>query len=245
MIAYIQTDEKGIFYNVNGYVAYKGFEQLGWELRLFEKLEDIADSDPETLVVGGIGMVTKRLEQLGMPKSGPEIDYPEPLKAYLGRKVWESTVEEVQQQPDWWPVFVKPRNFTKKFAGTVIRRFSDFIGLVDAEGPTPVWCSELVDMRTEWRCYIRYGELEDVRPYKGEWDNRIDLSVVRKAIAEFEGAPAAYGLDFALTGDGKMMLVEANDGHSLGSYGMKPISYAKFLSARWAELTGTEDYCRF
>lgn len=245
MIAYIQTDDKGLFYNVNGYVAYKGFEQMGWEIRLFEKLEEISEPDPEILVVGGIGMVENRLVQLGMPKTGAEIDYPAALEGYLGRKVWASTVEEVQQHPEWWPLFMKPRNFTKKFAGTVIRRFADFIGLVDADGPTAVWCSELVEMRTEWRCYVRYGELLDVRPYKGAWDSKIDLAIVRQAIQDFVGAPAAYGLDFAVNGDGKMLLVEANDGHSLGSYGMKPIAYAKFLSARWAEMTGTEDYCRF
>jgi hypothetical protein len=39
--------------------------------------------------------------------------------------------------------------------------------------------------------------------------------------------------------------VEVNDGHSLGSYGISSHNYAKFLSARWAELTDTTDYLNF
>ena len=45
--------------------------------------------------------------------------------------------------------------------------------------------------------------------------------------------------------DGKHYLNEVNDGHSLGSYGMGAVSYAKFLSARWSELTETEDLLNF
>jgi hypothetical protein len=42
-----------------------------------------------------------------------------------------------------------------------------------------------------------------------------------------------------------MKLVEINDGHSLGTYGISPTNYAKFLSARWSELTKTKDYAHF
>jgi hypothetical protein len=57
-------------------------------------------------------------------------------------------------------------------------------------------------------------------------------------------APAAFALDIGCTATGKTV-VEVNDGHSLGAYGLMPLAYAKFLSARWAEMTGGEDYCNF
>ncbi|WP_262922941.1 hypothetical protein [Hymenobacter cellulosilyticus] len=41
------------------------------------------------------------------------------------------------------------------------------------------------------------------------------------------------------------MVIEINEGYSIGSYGLPPLRYAKFLSARWAELTGTTDACNF
>lgn len=44
-----------------------------------------------------------------------------------------------------------------------------------------------------------------------------------------------------MTDDGRTLLIEVNDGYSLGCYGLFYIDYAKLLAARWAELTGTED----
>lgn len=49
----------------------------------------------------------------------------------------------------------------------------------------------------------------------------------------------------SVTDDGRTLLIEVNDGYALGCYGLFYIDYAKLLSARWAELTGTEDECAF
>ena len=48
-----------------------------------------------------------------------------------------------------------------------------------------------------------------------------------------------------MTGDGRTLLVEINDGYSRGCYGLPPNLYAQLLSARWAELVGTEDEYNF
>jgi hypothetical protein len=70
--------------------------------------------------------------------------------------------------------------------------------------------------------------------------------VVAQALAAYlPEAPAAFSLDIGLTAAGQTVVVEVNDGHSLGAYGLMPLAYAKFLSARWAEMTGSEDYCKF
>lgn len=68
---------------------------------------------------------------------------------------------------------------------------------------------------------------------------------MEKAVADYTTAPNGYGIDFGLTSDGKTLLLEVNEGYSLGTYGLLPIKYAKLLSARWAELTGTDDACKF
>lgn len=48
-------------------------------------------------------------------------------------------------------------------------------------------------------------------------------------------------LDFGVTSDGRTLLIEMNDGYSLGAYGLEPELYAKLLTARWAELNRTQD----
>lgn len=243
MKAYIQTDEKGDFYNVNAYIAATGFEALGYEVIKYHHIEDIEDRDREAVTVGGVGNVRKRLEVLGFPSPKEELEYPAELTAYLGRKVWSSTIQDIVDDAAIRPVFIKPKQ-TKAFSGRVIRDFKDLIGL-ESNTNLELWCSEVVDLVSEWRCFIRYGEVLDARRYKGAWDTRLDAQFVRDAINDFASAPAAYSLDIGLDSQGKYYLVEVNDGHSLGTYGLGAVSYAKFLSARWAELTGTKDYLHF
>ncbi|KFF15665.1 ATP-grasp domain-containing protein [Flavobacterium hydatis] len=245
MKAYIQTDKSGNYYNVNAYVANEGFQTLGWETEKYFTIDDITDNNPENLVVGGIGNVRKQLEKFGIQRPSNEIDYPKELEKYLGRKVWVSTIEEIFKDEQNWNIFIKPKNDTKKFAGKVVKDYKDFIGIVDHDDPTQIWCSEIVNFKTEWRCFIRYGEILDIRQYKGAWDSKLDLSIIKNAVKDFKSSPASYALDFGIDENDTMKLVEINDGHSLGTYGISATNYAKFLSARWSELTKTKDYARF
>lgn len=149
MRAYIQTDKNGDFYNVNAFIANEGFSTLGWETIKFFDIQEIEDNHPESLVVGGIGNVRERLEQLGLERKQGEIDYPDVLAGYLGRKVWSTTIQELFQHQENWHVFIKPKDVTKKFAGKVVKEYIDFIGLVEENEDTGIWCSEIVDFKTE------------------------------------------------------------------------------------------------
>jgi hypothetical protein len=84
-----------------------------------------------------------------------------------------------------------------------------------------------------------------VRHYRGDWRLRPDPATIEKAVRNFSSAPAGYAIDFGLTDKGETLLIEVNDGYSLGCYGLLYLDYAKLLSARWAELTGTTDECAF
>jgi ATP-grasp domain, R2K clade family 3 len=245
MKAYIQTDKIGNYVNVNAFIANEGFIKLGYETEKFYNLDEIPTTDPEIIIVGGITNVRQRLIQLGIKNNAIPTDYPEELGQYLGRKVWKSTIEAIFQDESKWGIFIKPKDETKKFTGKVVQEYRDFIGLVDNNHPTIIWCSEITHFITEWRCYVRYGKILDIRQYKGAWDSKIDVSVVKNAINDFITAPSAYALDFGIDENGSMKLVEVNDGYSLGSYGMNSINYAKILSARWAQMTNTKDYIDF
>jgi len=242
--AYIQTDKSGEFYNVNAFIAYEGFKHFGFEIEKYIDIKNIPDKNPQDIIIGGIGNVRKRIELLGIERKQQEIDYPKELEKYLNRKIWKSTLEEILGQKHF-NIFIKPDIDTKKFAGKVFKNELDFIGLIDEENPTKVLCSEIVNFKTEFRCFIRYKEILDIRRYKGDWDKAINLETVKNAISDFEKQPNSYALDFGITNDNRTVLVEVNDGHSLGSYGISSQNYAKFLSARWSELTNTNDYLNF
>lgn len=244
MKAYIQTNKEGEFYNVNAFIANEGFLNFGFETEKFFDIENINDNTPENIIVGGIGNVRRRLKNLGIERNQQEIDYPLELQTYLKRKIWKSTLEKTLKNQNF-NIFIKPDIETKKFAGKVFKNELDFIGLIDEENPTKVLCSEIINFKAEFRCFIRYKEILDVRRYKGDWDKSIDIQIVRNAISDFETQPNSYALDFGVTENNETILVEVNDGHSLGSYGISSHNYAKFLSARWSELTNTTDYLNF
>lgn len=245
MRAYIQTDKTGEFYNINAFTAYEGFKHFGFEIEKFFDANDISDSNPEHIIVGGIGSIRKRLKNLNIIRPNKEIDYPDELQSFLKRKIWESTVNTIFKDKKARNIFIKPKTETKLFAGKVIINDMDFVGLIDEEKDTEIYCSEFIRFRTEWRCFIRYKKILDVRRYKGDWDTKLDVKVVEKAINCFNAQPNSYALDFGVNDDNETILVEVNDGHSLGTYGLLPNHYAQFLSARWSELTNTEDYLNF
>lgn len=66
---------------------------------------------------------------------------------------------------------------------------------------------------------------------RGDWSKSPGGVVIEQAIAAYASAPAGYVAGFGVTSDGRTLLVEVNDGYSLGSYGLWPKLYAQPLSA--------------
>lgn len=227
----------------NFYEAQLAFHEKGFDTIRFENKEELGRAEREDIVVGYVGTVTWRLLQLGIEI--PQLDYPDCLQDFMRRKVWKSTINTVNFKPELWPVFVKSVA-NKDVTGKVIRGPKDLVGCGSCCRDKDVYCSEVVNIFTEWRCFVRYGKIVDIRPYKGDYFNyQYDFHVINACVAAYKDAPAGYAIDFGVTDKGQTILVEVNDGYALGGYGLLYYDYAKLLSARWAELTGTEDMCRF
>lgn len=241
MKVYIQA-KKGLPTDQDHFNAYIGFKEMRIETVLFETYEELLKSNIEDVVIGYVGTVKARLKDFG--KQIEDMDYPDVLYKYLGRKVWKSTANTINNNPNLWPVFIKPI-CNKKFKGRVVRSTSDLVGCGSCYEDYPIYCSEIKEIIAEFRVFVLYGKIIDVRRYGGIWNTHCSKAVIESCISDFVGAPSAYALDFGITGDGKTILVEVNNTCSIGSYGLDPILYAKFLSARWAELTGTMDECKF
>lgn len=228
--------------NINFFTAYTGFMEMGIECVLFQEIDELDECQPKDVVVGGMGTVKHALEKHGIQPE--ELNYPSELQAFMGRRTWKSTIGRIIAEQSSWPVFVKPEQ-GKLFTGLKISAIEDLMGLGAFEEDLPVLCSTVVQFEAEWRCFVRYGEILDVRQYSGDWKKAFDPSVIEKAIDSYKTAPAAYAADFGITPNGETLLVEINDGYALGSYGLQHNLYAQLLSARWAELTQTQDECDF
>lgn len=244
MKVYIRQNPEGEFISISCGLAYYAFKLLGWEIARFESVDLITDLQPTSLVVGSLSDVRDALIMLGIEPPKP-IDYPVELHQFLGRKVWRSRMD-ILTAANEWEIFIKPADRCKKFTGRAIRHSHDLIKCGDlSDGAEEVWCSELVNFEAEWRCFIRYGRILGVHQYTGDWKVAFDPQVIESAVAAHISAPAAYAIDFGVTDTGETLVVEVNDGYALGAYGLPPIWYAQLLSARWAELTDTEDGCIF
>lgn len=233
---------KGIPGSTSAFDAYLGFADMGFEVDIFNDPKDVLGAPREDVVVGGVGVVRACLTALGA--KCPDIDCPEELEGFLGRRIWRSTIDQVSCDVDSWPVFVKPVE-EKRFTGCVIRSTADLVGKGCCGENFPVICSDVIDIRSEYRCFVRRGEILDVRHYRGDWSIAPSREVVESVIDSYASAPAGYAADFGVTAKDETVLVEVNDGYSLGSYGLWHDLYAQLLSARWAELVGVADPCDF
>jgi hypothetical protein len=244
MRAFVQRNPANEFPGINAFLAYEAYRQMGWEMLPFTQEMGFGDLQKGDMVVGYVDGVRAALHHLGCAIPD-EVNYPEELAPFLGRKLWRSTINTIANQPEQWNLFVKPETASKAFTGKVIRGTKDLVGCGNHRDDVSVWCSEVVNFVTEWRCFVRYGEILDVRHYQGDWRVKPDATVIETAVKQFRSAPAGYGIDFGLTEEGRTLLVEVNDGYSLGAYGLFYFDYAKLLAARWAEMTGTVDRCNF
>lgn len=198
--------------------------------------------DRETLFVGDVSNCLIALKILGLePTLAPS--YPEELEPLLGRRVWQTslgTFLSSLQKGDCPVSFVKPAR-EKLFTGRVVKDSRDLALLDSYSDLEPVYCSELIDIASEYRVYVSEGRLGTVAKYSGKLTVEPDGSVIEEAISllsSVENGPVSYSLGFAVTEEGKTLLLEMNDGFALGAYEIGSEEYFRLVASRWRQFLG-------
>jgi hypothetical protein len=116
-----------------------------------------------------------------------------------------------------------------------------------------LFCSEVVEWMSEYRCYILGSRILGIHRYfirlPDGWEpQELELALdelrpteewIRTAVQRLDSARqavAGYCLDIGLIAFGRMSLVEMNDGLALTNYGLSPSDYLDLHLARWQEL---------
>lgn len=155
--------------------------------------------------------------------------YPEFLKSYFKRGVWESPFLPFKAS------FIKPADRHKRFDAMAIP--SKLTIVVDKDNKIitgPFSCSEIIKKPTEeWRYYVANGEILAAYWYQGE-EKEIEPPELNVAFpSSFCGA-----VDFGRS-DGEVVLIENNLPYACGWYG--PYSegdiYGKWLEKGFSFLT--------
>jgi hypothetical protein len=244
MNAFVKTT-KGNFPNQNFYLAWKGFDEMCYEVIKFEE-EDLENPSfwmscsRSTPLFAGVTVFDKVLKKLGV--NYKKIDtYPLILQPFMDRTVEKTTVGEFRKiwdkDEDVRPrLFMKPVE-QKKFNGAVMNSILDWMPLATVPDDTEVYITQPVEFISEFRVYIQDQEILSGKHYAGDWTKIVDNGIVKEAIKTFKPqAPCAYALDFGVTDSGKTTLIEFNDATSLGNYGLDSIHYAEMLASRWMEI---------
>ncbi|TQM32395.1 ATP-grasp domain-containing protein [Nocardia bhagyanarayanae] len=196
---------------------------------------------PETFIAGDMDAMHGAMKQLRIPVPQPD-DYPESLREFLRRRVWTSTLGEIEHAVENGSapaVFVKPSERRKSFTGALCYSERDFAAFGNVSRRQRVWCSEVVTWVAEYRVYVIDGRVIGVDRYDGDGSVPLDMDVVESAIATYHRsgtAPSAYGIDFGVLTNGETALVEANDGYALGAYDIAADQYTELVLRRWREL---------
>lgn len=218
--------------------ALLGFKEKSADIVLFEDIMDVPLSN-NIILVADIDYTHTYLTRMGIepPKA---LNIPNELISYAKRTIRYMTMGEFKKDTQL-PVFIKGNNLAKEFstifsAGVITKESSrrDFFnGVPDT---FPVLVSDYVDIVSEWRGYVIDGKLMGIKHYLGDIRLFPDIKIVDEAINMYTTAPIGYSIDFGITAGGETILIECNDGYSLGNYGLDPSIYSLLLAKRWRQI---------
>ena len=218
-------------------------ESRGIECELFTTKKLMRNQlliDDTTLVVGDNPTMMSVFKRLGINWTNDS--YPESLRKYLNRNVWESSIRNFllrSHENEIGRVFVKPKSKAKLFTGFVINSTTDLYRLNGIAKDTDLYCSSVVNWLSEYRVFVNKSRIVGVKNYDGDKALTLNMEVVENAIYDFEQSNQrtdAYGIDFGVLDDGNTALIEWNDGFALGSYGLEKEIYTELILTRWEEI---------
>lgn len=239
--------------------AFQGFDKEGTKIVFFEEADAVPRWNPNhmRIMVADIDTTIQYFKDNGMEEPRP-LDIPDELMEFTDRKINITTLGEFKKDTTL-PIFVKPHSKIKAFSSGVIKkqisRSELFIRNDKGEildDTMEVLTSEVVEMLSEYRCFVHKGKLVDMKHYQGDFMIFPNVNTIKKMIAAYTTAPAAYSLDVAVIKNSdsetrpsmhighkpkyKTILVEAQDMWSIGPYGLDAKIYVSLLKVRWFEI---------
>ena len=219
--------------------AYLGFRHMGKITKFFSKPEKIHFKEDD-IVVGDLKSSRFIFKKLNI--TPPNFFIPDELKKYAKRDIWNDTVGNVLSKfrKDRKPIFLKPIN-TKEFPAQVITMLPLITWVGQTIDPSILcWVSEAIDIISEWRVFVSNFKIVGCQYYLGDFKKYPNWNIIESALSDVKWQPKGWTMDFGVTASGETILIETNDGYSIGDYGLESVTYATLLKNRFYELTGSK-----
>lgn len=189
-----------------------------------DALAGLAETCRDHTPIGSVEWTREWARIIGLDLPEPET-YPWPLRPCLRRAVRRAVFWRAHPNE-----FVKPVK-CKAFTGGIQSTITE-----DVDPDEICWVSDPVTWGAEWRCYVLRGQIVGVGQYDEGPDADLDLAAAQAIADAWPDCPAGYALDVGML-DGRLALVEVNDGWALGYYsGCSRAAYLSVIDARWRDL---------
>ena len=156
MAVYIRQAPFPIESTVNKYNVRVGAYLRGAEAIMYTSFAEIDCLTCDDVVVDYMDATEALLQAMDvLPEA---LDYPEELRAFLGRRVRAAVMGDINAQ--WDGTFVKPRAGTKAFTGRVLHSAKDLVGLLaeptirSGSAIRCIFCMNGVCLSSMDRCWI-------------------------------------------------------------------------------------------
>ncbi len=125
----------------------------------------------------------------------------------------------------------KFRYFVKSEDG--IKKFTDIMYTSQELENGKYLYSELVDIESEYRCFVFDNRLVGMQNYSGEFTTFPDMSDIHSMISEYKSSPVSYTLDIGVLESGETVIIEVHDFFSCGLYGFDDMALLPMMYSRW------------
>lgn len=194
----------------------------------YTSIDKITVDHKDCIPVGSVEFVKEfaRVTNIKLPKFET---YPTELRRFIKRTVHIVPYKDADSYN-----FIKPVS-TKMFAGGIKKSITENILPEEL-----CYESDPITLIAEWRCYILNRQVVGISRYDdNDTEYDLDIEFVNKMVNEYNSQPIGYSLDIGKLDNGELLLVEANDGYSLGYYKwgtMKQDTYLTLITKRWQEI---------
>lgn len=161
------------------------------------------ETEPGFVPIGSVEFVSKYFQDhCGFTPYPRNIPQELLCDIWTGRKVINGTEKDIVNYS-----FVK--------SNTKIKAFTELC----SEAPAGFYqISSLIDIDSEWRCFVYEGKLVGLQNYSGDFDIFPDVEKIKRMIQAYRSQPPVFTLDVAIMQD-RTVVIEVHDFFSCGLYG--------------------------
>ena len=242
----LETDSNGVPTEISNAVYHACAEQNWWNNAetdtpligaSYDEIEHLVHMHglENVIFVGSVESTNQFLESHGRnPVSAlnipPELDDEQFLHRRIWRDVSKSDVRVwAQSHPN---LLIKPGQTPKLFP---LARFDKFAldNIPDAE---PLFVQEELrsPIVSEWRVFVKFGKIVDIRPYWIDKWTMPDQNIVQEMVQRLKNYHAIT-LDVGILATGPTVAIECHHFLACGTYGFEGVPMLNLMRVAWAE----------